>query len=221
MTDSLNALLSAGLPEAALRPAGPQYLEEPRGRWHGQALAVVAPADTEEVAATIRACAATRTPVIPYGGGTGLVGGQLAEGGATARHPVAGADADDPRARRGGGHDDGGGGRDPGRRPGGGRGWGLLFPLSLASRGIGPDRRASVDQCGRGQRAALWQCPRPGLGIEAVLPDGRVLHGLKGLRKDNIGYDLRHLLIGAEGTLGVITAATLRLVPRPARPARR
>jgi FAD/FMN-containing dehydrogenase len=82
MTDPVKSLVAAGLPEAALRPADPRYLEEPRGRWQGRAVAVVAPSDTGEVAATIRACAATRTPVIPFGGGTGLVGGQLAEDGA-------------------------------------------------------------------------------------------------------------------------------------------
>ena len=72
MIDTLNALFAAGLPQGALRPPEPQYLEEPRGRWHGKAAAVVAPFDTEGVASVIRACAATRTPVIPFGGGTGL-----------------------------------------------------------------------------------------------------------------------------------------------------
>ena len=65
-----------------MRPADGGYLEEPRGRWQGQAAAIVAPASTAEVAAVVTACAETRTPVIPYGGGTGLVGGQLTDAGA-------------------------------------------------------------------------------------------------------------------------------------------
>jgi FAD/FMN-containing dehydrogenase len=216
MTDSLNALLSAGLPEAALRPAGPQYLEEPRGRWHGQALAVVAPADTEEVAATIRACAATRTPVIPYGGGTGLVGGQLAEGGAT---PVilslermrtireldavagtmtvdAGAILSDVHAAA--------------------EAEGLIFPLTLASQGSARIGGLLATNAGGVNVIRYGNARDLCLGIEVVLPDGSVMHTLSGLRKNNMGYDLRHLMIGAEGTLGVITAATLRLFPKPA-----
>ena len=78
-----------------------------------------------------------------------------------------------------------------------------------------PDRRQSLDQCRRCQRAALRQCARAGLGVEVVLPDGRVWDGLCGLRKDNTGYDLKQLFIGGEGTLGIITAATLKLFPRP------
>ena len=81
MSDKLSDLHEAGLPEDALRDAGAGYLEEPRGRWHGQAVAIVAPRSTDEVVATLRACSATGTPVIPYGGGTGLVGGQLTDSG--------------------------------------------------------------------------------------------------------------------------------------------
>ena len=80
MTD-ITSQIARILPPAALREVAPAYLEEPRGRWHGQALAVVAPATTDEVAALLRLCSGTGTPVIPYGGGTGLVGGQLAETG--------------------------------------------------------------------------------------------------------------------------------------------
>jgi FAD/FMN-containing dehydrogenase len=93
---------------------------------------------------------------------------------------------------------------------------GRLFPLSLASEGtarIGGNLAANaggVNVLRYGNARDLT------LGIEAVLPDGSILHGLKRLRKDNAGYDLRHLLIGSEGTLGVITAAALRMVPMPA-----
>ena len=92
-----------------------------------------------------------------------------------------------------------------------------LFPLSLAQRGLGADRRAPVDQCGRRQRAALRQRARSVPGARGGAAGRAIWHGLRRLRKDNTGYDLRHLLIGAEGTLGIITAAALRLFPRPAR----
>ena len=81
VTPAFIADLEAALPESAIRETAPHYLEEPRGRWHGQAGVVVAPQDTAQVAAVIRAAAAARVPVVPYGGGTGLVGGQLAPDG--------------------------------------------------------------------------------------------------------------------------------------------
>ncbi|MCU4654010.1 FAD-binding oxidoreductase [Roseibacterium sp. SDUM158016] len=216
MTQTLTDLHAAGLPQSVLRDAEPRYLEEPRGRWHGQALAVAAPGSTEEVAAVIRACAATGTPVIPYGGGTGLVGGQLAEGG---RPPLilslermrairamdvaagtmtveAGAILADIHAAA--------------------EAEGLLFPLTLASQGSARIGGLLATNAGGVNVLRYGNARDLCLGIEAVLPDGSVMHTLSGLRKNNMGYDLRHLLIGAEGTLGVITAATLRLFPRPA-----
>jgi FAD/FMN-containing dehydrogenase len=208
--------LRAGLPEAAFRPLTPAYQEEPRGLFHGHGGLLVAPGSTEEVAKVIRACGAARVGVVPYGGGTGLVGGQvMAEGPAPvilslermtrirAVHPgenvllaESGAILADVQeaARRAG----------------------RLFPLSLASEGscrIGGNlatNAGGVNVLRYGNARELC------LGVEAVLPDGSVWHGLKRLRKDNTGYDLKDLLVGAEGTLGVITAASLRLFPRPA-----
>jgi FAD/FMN-containing dehydrogenase len=216
MTDPLNALLAAGLPDGVLRPVTPHYVEEPRGRWHGKAVGVAAPSNTAEVAAIIRACAATRTPVIPFGGGTGLVGGQLAERGTApvivslermravrAFDAVAGtmtveagailadihatAEAED-----------------------------LIFPLTLASQGSARIGGLLSTNAGGVNVLRYGNARDLCLGIEAVLPDGSVMNTLSGLRKNNMGYDLRHLMIGAEGTLGVITAATLRLFPKPA-----
>jgi FAD/FMN-containing dehydrogenase len=93
---------------------------------------------------------------------------------------------------------------------------GRLFPLSLASEGSARVGGLLATNAG-GVNVLRWGNMRDlCLGVEAVLADGTVLHGLKRLRKDNTGYDLRHLLIGSEGTLGIITAASLRLVPRPA-----
>ncbi|MEL6953804.1 MAG: FAD-binding oxidoreductase [Pseudomonadota bacterium] len=215
MTDVL-AILRDSLPGAVFREVSDSYLQEPRGTWHGQALAVLAPGSTDEVAAVVRACAASATPIIPYGGGTGLVGGQIAETGTppvilslermTQIGPVdaisgtvrveagailanihAAAEAED-----------------------------LIFPLTLGSQGsarIGGllgTNAGGVNVIRYGNTRDLC------LGLEAVLPDGTVFSGLSGLRKDNTGYDLRHLLIGSEGTLGVITGAVLRLFPQPA-----
>ena len=89
-----------------------------------------------------------------------------------------------------------------------------LFPLAGLGRRL-PDRRQPVDQCRRRAGAALRQHAQLTLGLQVVLPSGEIWDGLRGLRKDNTGYDLKHLFIGAEGTLGVITAAVLKLFPLP------
>jgi FAD/FMN-containing dehydrogenase len=215
MTD-LSQRLADLLPPAALREVAPPYLEEPRGRWHGQAAAVVAPGSTEEVATLLRFCNETGTPVIPYGGGTGLVGGQLTETGPApvilslermkvvrAFDPEAGtmtveagailaeihatAEAED---------------------------W--IFPLTLASQGSARLGGLLATNAGGVNVIRYGNARDLVLGIEAVLADGTVIDALSPLRKNNTGYDIRHLLIGSEGTLGVITAASLRLFPKPA-----
>lgn len=208
-------LLETMLPSGTLRPAEPRYLEEPRGRWRGIAVAIACPASLDEVAVIVRACAAARVGIVPWGGGTGLVGGQvmadgplplvlslermnrvrgiypdenvmLVEAGMILADIHAAAD-----------------------------GVGRVFPLTLASQGscrIGGNlatNAGGVNVLRYGNARDLC------LGLEAVLPDGSIWHGLKRLRKDNTGYDLRGLMIGAEGTLGVITAASLRLFPKP------
>lgn len=208
--------LAAALPPDRLRPPEPRYLEEPRGLFTGRAGAVALPASTDEVATIVRHAAEARVAIVPYGGGTGLVGGQVkpegpeplvlslermnrirdlwpeeyvlvAEAGAVLADVRAAAERVD-----------------------------RLFPLSLASEGsarIGgllSTNAGGVNVLRYGTARALC------LGLEAVLPDGSVWHGLGRLRKDNTGYDLRDLLIGAEGTLGVITAASLALSPQPA-----
>jgi len=210
------AHLRACLPEAAFREVAPAYLQEPRGRWEGRAGVVVAPGNVEEVAHAIRAAAAARVAVIPYGGGTGLVGGQImAQGPAPMilslerMRRVRGIWPEEDVIEVEAGailsevHD---AAEEAGR----------LFPLSIAAKGsarIGgllATNAGGVNVLRHGNARDLC------LGIEAVLPDGKILHGLRRLRKDNTGYDLRNLLIGSEGTLGVITAATLKLCPRPA-----
>ncbi|MDE9451714.1 FAD-binding oxidoreductase [Aliiroseovarius sp. Z3] len=208
--------LRALLPDQVFRPLTPTYQEEPRGLFHGEGGLVLAPSSVDEVSAIVRECAAARVPVVPFGGGTGLVGGQIMPGGAPvilslermtrirAVHPSenvlvaeAGAILADVQAAAGAA--------------------GRLFPLSLASEGscrIGgclSTNAGGVNVLRYGSARDLC------LGVEAVLPDGSVHHGLRRLRKDNTGFDLRALLCGAEGTLGVITAASLRLFPKPAR----
>jgi FAD/FMN-containing dehydrogenase len=208
--------LAALLPDGTLRPAEPRHLAEPRGRWQGQAGAVALPRRTDEVATIVRACAQARVGLVPWGGGTGLVGGQVMPDGPaplllslermTAQRGVYPEEnvlvveagmilADVQRAALA-----------VGRR----------FPLSLASEGSARIGGNLASNAGGVNVLRYGNARDLCLGIEAVLPDGSVLHGLKRLRKDNTGYDLRNLLIGAEGTLGIITAASLKLVPIPA-----
>lgn len=208
--------LRAVLPESAFRDASPAYLEEPRGRWQGRAGVVVAPDCTADVAKVVRAASEAAVPLVPYGGGTGLVGGQLSPEGAV---PVilslermravrgiypqenvmvveAGAilqDIHDAAAEAD-----------------------RLFPLSIAAKGSARIGGNLATNAGGVNVLRYGNARDLCLGLEVVLPDGQIWHGLKRLRKDNTGYDLRHLLIGSEGTLGVITAAALKLYPRPA-----
>jgi FAD/FMN-containing dehydrogenase len=191
------------------------YLNDWRGNYSGSARCIVRPASSDEVAQVVRLCAQERIPVVPQGGNTGLAGGAtpdasgnavlvslrrlrrirsvdsanntlIAEAGCLLAEIQQTADAHE-----------------------------RFFPLSLASEGsctIGGNLSTNA-----GGTAVL----RYGntrdlvLGIEAVLPDGRIWNGLRGLRKDNTGYDLKQLFIGAEGTLGIITAAVLKLFPKP------
>ncbi|HDR29555.1 FAD-binding oxidoreductase [Rhodovulum sp.] len=217
VTDAFAAELRARLPAACFRDLTAAYLEEPRGRYRGQGGLLLAPGTVEEVAEIVRACAAARVGVVPYGGGTGLVGGQVMESGPApvivtlermrairAVYPAenvlvaeAGAILAEVQAAA--------------------EAAGRLFPLSLASEGSARIGGVLATNAGGVNVLRYGNARDLCLGLEAVLPDGSVLHGLKRLRKDNTGYDLRHLLIGAEGTLGIITAAALKLAPRPAR----
>jgi FAD/FMN-containing dehydrogenase len=207
--------LAEKLPVGTLRPAEPRYLEEPRGRWHGIAGAVACPGSTEEVALIVRECAAARVGIVPWGGGTGLVGGQIMTEG-----PLPLVVSLERMNRLGGVFPDenvllAGAGMILSDVHAAAEAANRIFPLTLASQGscrIGGNLSANAGGTGvlrYGNARDLC------LGLEAVLPDGSVWNGLKRLRKDNTGYDLRGLLIGAEGTLGVITAASLRLFSRP------
>ena len=216
--DTASALQKA-LPDLPLKSADPRYLEEPRSKWKGLPTYVAAPRTTEDVAAIIRFANTHLFALQPYGGGTGLVGGQLTSHGPEplilsmenmaairAIHPQentliaeAGVTLETIHTAA----------ADINR----------LFPLTYGSKGTAQIGAGLAVNSG-GLNVLRYGMARDlCLGIEAVLPNGDILHGLKRLRKDNTGYDLRHLLIGSEGTLGIITAASLKLKPRPARSA--
>lgn len=188
-------------------------LTEWRGRWQGETPLILAPATTEELSRIVRFCHEHRLPMVPQGGNTGLVGGQsprgeilisirrmaeirdvsaenftlIAEAGVTLQSVQEAAAKHD-----------------------------RLFPLSIGSEGscniggILSTNAGGVNVIRYGNARDLV------LGIEAVLPDGRIWNGLNSLRKNNTGYDLKQLFVGGEGTLGFITAAVLKLSPRPA-----
>ncbi|MFD2173340.1 FAD-binding oxidoreductase [Rhodobacter lacus] len=206
--------LRAAVPGLWLGPAEPRYLEEPRGRWSGQAGVLARPETTAQVSALLACCHGARVGVVPFGGGTGLVGGQvMAEGPAPVllslerMAALRALDAQSLVIEAGAtlqavqDHAEAAGRR---------------FPLTLASQGsaqIGgclATNAGGVNVLRYGNARALC------LGLEVVLADGTIWHGLKRLAKDNTGYDLRDLMIGAEGSLGVITAASLKLVEPPA-----
>jgi len=191
------------------------YLAEARRLWHGATRLVVRPASTEEVAAVVLICAEAGLPIVPQGGNTGLVGGGVppmdgrnivlalgrmnrirdidpvnftmtAEAGCILAHlQQAGSEAD------------------------------RLFPLSLGAAGSCQSGGNLSTNAGGIALLRYGNTRELTLGLEVVLPDGRVWDGLRGLRKDNTGYDLKQLFIGGEDTLGIITAATLKLFPKP------
>ncbi len=204
--------------KAALGPAGwsqdpftlAPHLTEWRGRWTGETPILLTPGSTEEVAKAVSICAAHGVAIIPQGGNTGLVGGQIPYGEVllstrrlrTVRDVTPLDDAMTLEA-----------------------GITLLeaqqhataadrfFPLSLAAEGTATIGGVISTNAGGTQVLRYGMMRDQVLGIEAVMPNGEIFNGLKRLRKDNTGYDLKQLLIGAEGTLGVVTAATLKLYP--------
>lgn len=217
-TDTADRLADfrAALASVALEDVPPAYVEEPRGRYQGQASGLVRPRTTTDVAQVVRAAAATDTPIIPYGGGTGLVGGQVAWNGA----PPVVLSLERMSAIRAVHSDEAVLIAEAGAIlqtvQEAAAAVGLLFPLSLASEGSARIGGLLATNAGGVNVLRYGNARDLCLGLEAVMPDGSIWQGLKRLRKDNTGYDLRNLLIGSEGTLGVITAASLRLFPQPA-----
>ncbi len=191
------------------------YATDWRERYRGRPLAVVRPGSTDEVAKVVRACAVSGTPVVPQGGNTGLCGGATPDDSGRAvilslqrMRRVRGIDtANDTMEVEAGCilQQVQQAAREAGR----------LFPLSLAAEGSCTIGGNLATNAGGTQVLRYGNMRELALGLEVVTAAGDVWHGLRGLRKDNTGYDLRDLFIGSEGTLGVITAAVLKLFPLP------
>jgi FAD/FMN-containing dehydrogenase len=192
------------------------YERDWRRRWHGRALAVVRPGHADEVAAVVRACMAHGLSIVPQGGNTGLVGGGVPDTSGTQvllslqrMNRVRAIDSANLTLTA-----------DAGcllqSLQEAARAEGLLFPLSLAAQGsctLGGNLATNAG----GTQVLRWGNARDlCLGLEVVTAQGEIWHGLSGLRKDNTGYDLRDLFVGSEGTLGIITAAVMKLAPQPA-----
>jgi FAD/FMN-containing dehydrogenase len=191
------------------------FLIDWRKRYQGQALAVVQPRNVEQVSAVVRACQAEKVAIVPQGGNTGLVGGSVPNSAGNnivlslrKMHQIRGIDKDNLTITVEAGCT-------LSQVQEAAANAGLLFPLSLASEGSCTIGGNLSSNAGGVQVLRYGNARELCLGIEAVMPDGQVISALRGLRKDNTGYALKDLLIGAEGTLGVITAAVLKLFPRP------
>ncbi|MBC8130310.1 MAG: FAD-binding oxidoreductase [Rhizobiaceae bacterium] len=192
-----------------------RHLTEWRGLYVGEALAIVRPGSTEEVAALMREAAGSRLSIVPQGGNTGLVGGQIPFGGA--REIVLSTE----RLRRIRDVDPAGNtlvaeaGVTLAEVQAAAEAADRFFPLSLAAEGTCTIGGNLATNAGGTGVIAYGNARDLALGLEVVLADGRIWNGLGRLRKDNTGYDLKNLFIGSEGTLGIITAAVLKLFPRP------
>jgi len=189
------------------------YLKEMRDLYHGLSAMVLRPGSVGEVSQILKLANETKTAIVPQGGNTGLVGGQIPHHGeivlslnrmdkirevdATSNTIIAEAGVSLGRVREAAANVD------------------RLYPLLLPSEGtctVGGNLSTNAG----GTTAVSWGVARQQvLGLEVVLADGRVLNNLNKLKKDNTGYDLKNLFVGAEGTLGVITAASLRMIARP------
>lgn len=189
------------------------YLSDWRGAYRGQAVAVLRPASTEEVAAVVRLCAQASVALVPQGGNTGLCGGSIPDdSGAqivlslTRMKRIRAVDVANETITVEAGvilQQLQEAAAEVGR----------LFPLSLGAEGSCTVGGNLATNAGGTAVLRYGNMRDLALGLEVVLPDGRIWDGLRGLRKDNTGYDLKHLFIGSEGTLGIITAAVLKLFP--------
>jgi FAD/FMN-containing dehydrogenase len=188
------------------------WLTDWRGRFHGRARALASPASTEELAGLIRLCAQHRVPIVPQGGNSGMAGGATPDASGTAvllslrrMNEIGPIDTQGRKVTCGAGvilqtlHD-------------AAAGQGLRFPLTLGGKGSATVGGLVSTNAGGTQVLRHGSMRALVLGLEAVLADGQVFSMLTPLKKDNRGFDLKQLLIGSEGTIGIVTAATLKLV---------
>ncbi|MEL6335309.1 MAG: FAD-binding oxidoreductase [Pseudomonadota bacterium] len=211
MTDAAGVILAA---DDRFAP----HLREPRDKLQGRGAMLLRPNSTAEVAAMIAHCNARRLPVIPISGGTGLVGGQVFADMGNLPDPVLISLARMDRIRDIDPRDSvlvAEAGVTLEAAQNAAAEVGRLFPLSMASQGSCCIGGNLATNAGGVQVLRYGNARELVLGVEAVLADGSIHHGLKRLRKDNMGYDLRGLLVGSEGTLGIITAASLKLFTQP------
>lgn len=216
MSDLLNALREAlGTAQVLTGADAAGYLTDQHRRLTGKALAVVRPADTAQVAQVVRLCRHHRTPIVPQGGNTGLMGAATPDDSGcavvlslTRLNRIRSIDSDNDtltveagavlaQVQQAAQEAD------------------RLFPLSLGSEGSCTIGGNLSTNAGGTQVLRYGNTRELVLGLEVVTAEGDIWNGLRGLRKDNTGYALRDLYVGSEGTLGIITAATLKLYPRP------
>ena len=191
------------------------YLTDWLGKWTGRTTVVVRPANTAETAAVVRLCSETRTPIVTQGGNTGMSGGATPDASGaqvvlstTRMNRVRAVDPVNNTLTL-----------DAGvilaNAQEAARSVDRFFPLSLGAQGSCTVGGNVATNAGGIAVLRYGNTRELVLGLEVVLPDGRIWNGLRGLRKDNTGYDLKSLFIGSEGTLGVITGVVLKLFPRP------
>src|SRR5579864_6559274 len=209
----LNRFIAIVGPKYAITDKSVQeaYLVEMRDLYHGSTPVVLRPGSVEEVSAILKLANETRTAIVPQGGNTGLVGGQIPQHGevsltrldkvreidTVSNTLTVEAGVTLQRAREAAAQAD------------------RLYPQLLPSEGTCTIGGNLATNAGGTAAIAHGIARAHAMGLEVVLADGRVLHNLNKLKKDNTGYDLKNIFIGSEGTLGIITAAVLRLVPRP------
>ena len=207
--------LKRGLSPGAVVAVPDSYLLEPRSRWRGISSTLVLPQNVKEVSVIVSLANAKNIPIIPYGGGTGLVGGQIQDKGPSGillslerMNKIRSLNSDEnvitveagvilsnlrdaaEEAQR-------------------------IFPLSLASEGTAQIGGNLATNAGGVNVLRYGSTRNLCLGLEVVFADGSIWNSLSRLHKDNTGYDLKNLIIGSEGTLGIITAATMKLFPKP------